>query len=196
METAVFRKQLACKAFPRGTCKTFCFARLLFLIHTFVPTLFIPTLPTNVKECFREKTLVTNLESQRLLYPHISIHLLVDFPQLLPLHFNTIERLIVQTLTKPFQSVQLCFSAVGKHQKNPRMADAKWSLLGDSESQTKHGSKKPYWSRSLKGLSTMGRLGLEGLLLTHVSQLNVQWIDYHLEGGEEVLHRGLRSPLR
>ena len=28
-----------------------------------VLTLFIPTLPTNVEECFREKTLATNLES-------------------------------------------------------------------------------------------------------------------------------------
>ena len=29
----------------------------------FVPTLYIPTLPTNVEECFWEKTLTTNLES-------------------------------------------------------------------------------------------------------------------------------------
>ena len=29
----------------------------------FVPTLFIPTLPTNVKECFWEKTLAKHLES-------------------------------------------------------------------------------------------------------------------------------------
>ena len=28
-----------------------------------VPTLYIPTLPTNIKECFWEKTLATNLES-------------------------------------------------------------------------------------------------------------------------------------
>ena len=35
METAVFREYLASKAFPRDTRKTFCFARLSFLIHTF-----------------------------------------------------------------------------------------------------------------------------------------------------------------
>ena len=65
------------------------------------------------------------------------------------------------------------------------MADATWSLLRDLESQTRHGSKKPCWSRSLKGLGTEDRLGLEGLLLTHVSQLIVQWIDFCFEGDGE-----------
>ena len=35
METAMFRKCLAGKAFPRDTREIFCFARLSFLIHTF-----------------------------------------------------------------------------------------------------------------------------------------------------------------
>ena len=35
METAMFCEYLVGKVFPRDTCKTFCFARLLFLIHTF-----------------------------------------------------------------------------------------------------------------------------------------------------------------
>ena len=34
-------------------------------------------------------------------------------------------------------------------------------------------TEKPCWSRSLEGLGTMGRLSLESLLLTHVSQLIV-----------------------
>ena len=38
----------------------------------------------------------------------------------------------------------------------------------------------------MEGLGTAGRLGFEGLLLTHVSQLIVKWIDYRLEGGGEV----------
>ena len=46
-------------------------------------------------------------------------------------------------------------------------------VLQDLESQTRHGSEKPCWSRSLVGLRTVGRLGLEGLFLTHVSQLIV-----------------------
>ena len=35
METAMFREYLMGKAFPRDTRETFCFARLLILIHTF-----------------------------------------------------------------------------------------------------------------------------------------------------------------
>ena len=49
------------------------------------------------------------------------------------------------------------------------MANATWSLLWDPKSETRHGSEKPCWSRSLEGLGIEGRLGLEGLLLTHVS---------------------------
>ena len=53
------------------------------------------------------------------------------------------------------------------------MVDATWNLLRDPESYIKHGSKKPCWSRSLEGLGTEGRLGLEGFMLIHVSQLIV-----------------------
>ena len=38
-------------------------------------------------------------------------------------------------------------------------------VLRDSESKTWHGSKKPYWSRSLEGSGALGRLGLKGLFL-------------------------------
>ena len=37
METTVFHKYLAGKAFPRDTRETFCFASLYYLIHTFCP---------------------------------------------------------------------------------------------------------------------------------------------------------------
>ena len=67
-----------------------------------LPTLYIPPLSTYVDECFWEKTLATNIESWRLLYPQFSTQLLADFPQLLHLHFHTIERLIAQTLITPF----------------------------------------------------------------------------------------------
>ena len=52
------------------------------------------------------------------------------------------------------------------------------------------------WGRSLEGLGTSGRLGLEDLLLTHVSQLIIQWINYRLEGDGEVFRRVLRFSLR
>ena len=41
-------------------------------------------------------------------------------------------------------------------------------------------------SRSLEGLSTWGRLGLEGLLLFMYSNLFSNGLIYCLEGGEEV----------
>ena len=43
--------------------------------------------------------------------------------------------------------------------------------IAGSEELDKLSSKKPCWSRSLEGLRASSRLGLEGLLLTHVSQL-------------------------
>ena len=48
-----------------------------------------------------------------------------------------------------------------------------FGILRDPESQTRHDFEKLCWSRSLEGLGALGRLGLEGLLLTHVSQLIV-----------------------
>ena len=44
-----------------------------------VSTLYIPTLPIDVEECFWKKTLATNLESSRLLYPHFSTQSIVVF---------------------------------------------------------------------------------------------------------------------
>ena len=41
--------------------------------------------------------------------------------------------------------------------------------------------------RSLEGLGTLGRLGLEGLLLFMYPNLILQWIIDYLEGGGEVL---------
>ena len=63
METVVSREYLVGKTFSRDTHETFCSASLSSLIHTFVPTLFIPTLSTNVEESFWEKTLAKKLES-------------------------------------------------------------------------------------------------------------------------------------
>ena len=117
MEIAVFRKCLAGKAFLRDTRETFCFAELSILIHSILTHTIYTPLPTYVEMCFWEKTLATNLESLRLLYPQFSTQLLMDFPQLLPLHFHTIEKLIAQTLTTPFQSFKWGFGAAGKYWK-------------------------------------------------------------------------------
>ena len=74
------------------------------------------------------------------------------------------------------------------------MADETWSLLWDPE--TRHGSEKPCWSRSLEGLGALGKLGLEGLLLFVYPKLLSSGSIYLLEGCGEIFHRGLRFPLR
>ena len=91
-----------------------------------------------------------------------------------PLHCHTLRGDLYPNTTHTYLECRECFGAAGKHWKKPRMADATWSLFRDLESQTRHGSEKPCWSKSLEGLGTEGRLGLGGLLLTHVSQLIVQ----------------------
>ena len=69
-------------------------------------------------------------------------------------------------------------------------------VLQDPESLTRHGFEKPCWSKSLKGLGTLGRLGLEGLLLFVYPNLLSSGSIYRLEGGGEVFRRVLRFPLR
>ena len=64
-------------------------------------------------------------------------------------------------------------------------------VLQDSECKTRHGSKKPYWSRSLEGLGTLGRLGLKGLLLFVYPNLLSSGSIYRLKGGGEVFHQVL-----
>ena len=56
--------------------------------------------------------------------------------------------------------------------------------------------EKPCWSKSLEGLGTLGRLGLEGLLLFVYRNLLSSESIYRLEGGGEVFRRVFRFPLR
>ena len=65
--------------------------------------------------------------------------------------------------------VLVLLGSIGRSQV---LTDAVGRITGSGELD-KHSSEKSCWSRSLKGLSTVSRLGLEGLLLTHVSQLIV-----------------------
>ena len=92
MVTTGFRKYLKGKAFPRDTCKTLCFANLSYLIHQ-VSTHTIYTHITHILKgvLFREKTLPTILESERLLYPQFSTQSIVVF-----LNFTThVSQLVV-----------------------------------------------------------------------------------------------------
>ena len=57
-------------------------------------------------------------------------------------------------------------------------------------------SKKSSWSRSLVGLRTLSRLGLESLLLFVYLNLLSSGLIYCLEGDREVFRRILRFPLQ
>ena len=78
---------------------------------------------------------------------------------------------IAQTLTTPFQSVKWGFGVAGKHSKKLDFSGCNqvdcgiWRARQDTilRSLVRIG----VWS--LEGLGTVGKLGLEGLLLTHVS---------------------------
>ena len=106
---------------------------------------------------------------------------------LLPKHFLTISI-----------SMRGLFGALGSSQEGTN-----FTLVDTMVKQRNPGSQKrnrfsatSLEQRSLKGLGTLGRLGLEGLLLFMYPNYIFQWITYRLEGGGEVLHRGLRFPLR
>ena len=103
METAMSRGYLAAgKAFPQDTRETFCSTKLYYLIHTFC-THTIYTHITHKCEgvLLRENPSQTPWELE-IIIPIYLYTYACGFPQLLPLHFYTIEMLIAQTLTTPF----------------------------------------------------------------------------------------------
>ena len=103
METAVFREYLAGKAFLWDTHETFCSARLYYLIHTICTH----TIYTHITyKCWR--VLLRENPSQapwelEIAIPTYLYTFTCGFPQLLPLNFHIIERLIAQTFTTPFR---------------------------------------------------------------------------------------------
>ena len=133
METAVSREYLAGKTFPRNTCETFCSAILYYLIHTS----WTYTIYTHITHKWWGEPLRKNPSKNtwelEIVIPTILYTFVCRISSLIPLHFYTIERLIAQTLTTPFESVKWGFGAVGKYWKKPRMADTRWSLLWDPD---------------------------------------------------------------
>ena len=103
METTVSHEYLTSKAFPRDTRKTFCFARLSILIYTF----YAYTIYTHITyRCWR--VLLRENPSHKpweleIVMPTYLYTFACRFPQLLPLHFHTIERLIAKHLPHPFR---------------------------------------------------------------------------------------------
>ena len=123
------------------------------------------------------------------------------FPQLLPLYFQILERLIVQTLTTPILSVKWGFSAARKHWKKPFVwwMQSGWIVWSGELQKIRfryHTHPKSVGNRSLEGSSTWDRLRLKGFLLFVYSKLFSCRSIYCLEGSGEVFHRVLRFPLR
>ena len=117
--TVGFRDCLMGKAFLWDTRKTFCFAELSFLIHIICTH----TIYTHITHrCWgvllRENPSHKPWELE-IVIPTILYIIHCGFPQLLSLHFHTLERLIAQTLTTPSQSVKWGLGAAGKHWKKP-----------------------------------------------------------------------------
>ena len=119
METVVFREYLTGKAFSRDTCKTFCSTNLYYLIHTFCTHTIYAHITHNWWGVLLRENPNLKPRELEIIIPIYLYTYACGFPQLLPLHFYTIERLIAQTLTTPFQSVKWGFGASRKHWKKP-----------------------------------------------------------------------------
>ena len=190
MVTAGFRKFLVGKAFLRDTYETLCFAIFSYLTHS-VSTHTIYTHITHILRgvFFREKTLATTLESQRLLYPQSSTQYTIhyDFSQLLPLNLQILERLIAQTLTTPILIVKCeVLVLLESIRRSHLFRGCDIAKLRDPERQRRQDLAKSVGSRSLEGSSTWVRLGLEGFLLFVYSNLFSSRSIYRLEGNGEV----------
>ena len=130
MVTAGFRECLADKAFPRDTCETFYFAIFSYLIHL-ISTHTIYTHITHIcwGVLFQRENPSHNLWELEIVIPTILYTIHCGFPQLLPLNFQILERLIAQTLTTPILSVKWGFGALRKYWKKPFVWWMQWSWI-------------------------------------------------------------------
>ena len=123
------------KGHPAKYSRNFFFGKkLYFALPSLYPHYIYSHYPQIVRNAFQRENPRIYTWKLEIVIPTIFYTFPCGFPQLLPLNFYILERLITQTLTTPILSVKWDFGAVGKHWKKPRMADATWSLLRDSES--------------------------------------------------------------
>ena len=115
-QNRMFYGCLAGRPHPQGARETFCFARVLILIHAFRAY----TIYTHIThKCWgvilRENPSHTPWELKIVIPTYLYIFA-YGFPQLLPLHFHTIERLIAQntyhTLSKCQVRIWYCWEAL------------------------------------------------------------------------------------
>ena len=103
-----------------------------------------------------------------------------------PLSLSYIERRFVSKHSPHLFRIQRVFWSLKNFGDFPKEADKTWQMqlgvLRDPKSQRRHDSEKCVNSRSLESSSTLGRLGLEVLLLSVYSNFILQWIDFDMEG--------------
>ena len=168
--------------------------------------LYIPSLPTNVKEVIqrkKKKTLNRFSTTHTPIFQRESYSSLVRnpcSPFSFPLSLSYRERRFVPKHNLHIFKVQKVFWSLGSFGDLLKEAGKAWriqsGILRDLKSQRRHDSEKSVGSRSLEGSSTLGRLGLKGILLFVYSNFILQWIDFDLEGRREVFRQVLRFPLR
>ena len=66
-----------------------------------------------------------------------------------------------------------------------------WAIVESGKLEKTKVRRNLVGARNLEGLGTLSRLGLEGLLLFMYPNFILKWIIDRLEGGGEVLRRGL-----
>ena len=103
-----------------------------------------------------------------------------------PLPLSYLEMRFVPKYNPHLFKVQRVFWSLGNFEDLPKEAGKAWRMqsgvLRDLESQRRHDSEKSVGSKILEGLSILGRLGLEGLLLFMYSNFILQLIDLPLGG--------------
>ena len=166
-------------------------------ISTFLPfthTIYTLIIHRNCREAIqREKTLDRfSTTHTPILLKLVKNHCNLFF---FPLPLSYLQRRFVPKHNPHLFRVQRMFWSLGSFGDLPKEVGEAWwmqsGILQDSESQKRHGSRKPCWSRSLEGLGALSRLSLEGLLLFVYPNLLFSGSIYRLEGGKEFFHRVL-----
>ena len=117
-----------------GLAKLSVWQKVKFFFTKYLPTLYIPSLPTNCNECFQRENLIKYTWKLEIVIPTIIYTFPYSFPQLLPLHLYILERLLAQTLTTPILSAKWDFGAAGRHWNEPFIGGYNRAELRDQES--------------------------------------------------------------
>ena len=198
MPDCQFHECLARRANPRDSRETLYLEDFKCDFLTLHPYYIYPYYPQKYERLFKEKnpryifynTHTHLLERELLILSEKSLQ-----PLFLPSPIAIPERRFVPKYNLHLFRVQKVFQSLGSFGDLPKEAGKAWwmqsGILRDPESQRRHDFEKSIGSKSLKDSSTLGRLGLEGLLLFVYFNFILQWIDFNLEGRGEIFRQVL-----